>query len=605
MINYLNEGLITEKWSKLVEDSFDKLNLEITPYKRKWISQLVENQVTFEQKTKTNFSLNEAFSGYGINVHPNIPGMGAINAPNSNGNSFTSFYNPSNDGSADKFSQLLPVAIMVAAKTIGLELVPVIPMNSTAGQLVYMDFVYNSANVGRLTSNSLNKPMFIELNAVHSTFYDTVAPVVGTVYWGHSGNTATRYSVKLIYVGRSRVNGYPIFRVVQNPDNTAVMKISADSGSTWTLTTDANASIANVFDGAAFIVSDSGDEPNDADISTAGRGVTGNAQLVNAIENNIYGYSGAGANDTNVMAGPYRDGKRASGPMSRQTGEVKAPNNLMLQTYSKFVEVGTITSGAIALQEQITDLQNLHGIDVMSLLTDAVVDRLSQDINDQILNRLFALGWQNAYNIKASMNYDCMLNLDTSDTTGSTVAYLGSQHDTNLLSIAYPPYISLTGATYENFPSLANRIAYKIHMAAGLIRHRTMGSPANFVVCNQQIANVLEFTQNSPIVPINSNLSNKDLVYKGKLNDLDVYVDLGMGYDDGRILVGRKGKDEEPGLKFMPYVMAEKYEFINTATVSPQIQVKSRYALVDAGKYPETAYYTLYVKLVNGKVLGF
>ena len=70
-----------------------------------------------------------------------------------------------------------------------------------------------------------------------------------------------------------------------------------------------------------------------------------------------------------------------------------------------------------------------------------------------------------------------------------------------------------------------------------------------------------------------------------------------MKYSDTRILVGRKGGDDEPGIKFMPYMMAESIQTISEGTMSPKIAVKSRYALVEAGHHPETMYLTFYAEL--------
>jgi hypothetical protein len=81
---------------------------------------------------------------------------------------------------------------------------------------------------------------------------------------------------------------------------------------------------------------------------------------------------------------------------------------------------------------------------------------------------------------------------------------------------------------------------------------------------------------------------------------MTVYVDQNMRFSDTRILVGRKGGDDEPGLKFMPYMMAESIQTISEGTMSPKIAVKSRYALVEAGFHPETLYFTFYVQTPVG-----
>jgi len=82
---------------------------------------------------------------------------------------------------------------------------------------------------------------------------------------------------------------------------------------------------------------------------------------------------------------------------------------------------------------------------------------------------------------------------------------------------------------------------------------------------------------------------------------MTIYVDPNMKYEDTRILIGRKGADEEPGLKFMPYLMAESIQTIAEGTMAPKIAVKSRYALVEAGFHPQTQYFTF---LVNLKTSG-
>ena len=51
------------------------------------------------------------------------------------------------DLETDRFS-LLPLAMQVAAQTVGLDLVPVVPMQGPMGVLTYLDFVYGG---GRTT----------------------------------------------------------------------------------------------------------------------------------------------------------------------------------------------------------------------------------------------------------------------------------------------------------------------------------------------------------------------------------------------------------------------------------------------------------------------
>jgi hypothetical protein len=72
----------------------------------------------------------------------NIFGMGNTGFPTA-GNA---------DGSGDKAPTLLPLAMQVAAQTIGLDLVPVVPMAGPMGLLSYLDFVYEGGKITGTTA---------------------------------------------------------------------------------------------------------------------------------------------------------------------------------------------------------------------------------------------------------------------------------------------------------------------------------------------------------------------------------------------------------------------------------------------------------------------
>ena len=128
--------------------------------------------------------------------------------------------------------------------------------------------------------------------------------------------------------------------------------------------------------------------------------------------------------------------------------------------------------------------------------------------------------------------------------------------------------------------------------AGTIIANRGRRGPANFIVCGPQIAGAVQDISQFTAAPfantVNQNVGN--LYPIGSIGGMTVYVDQNMKWSDLRVLVGRKGGDDEPGLKFMPYMMAESIQTISEGTMSPKIAVKSRYALVQAGYHPETMY---------------
>ena len=136
----------------------------------------------------------------------------------------------------------------------------------------------------------------------------------------------------------------------------------------------------------------------------------------------------------------------------------------------------------------------------------------------------------------------------------------------------------------------------RILAAGNVVAQRGRRGPANFVVTNLQIATALQDSAQFTFYPLANtvNQNNGALYPLGTLAGMTIYVDPNMDYSDTRVLVGRKGADEEPGLKFMPYLMAESIQTIAEGNMSPKIAIKSRYALAEAGFHPETQYMTLY-----------
>ena len=127
--------------------------------------------------------------------------------------------------------------------------------------------------------------------------------------------------------------------------------------------------------------------------------------------------------------------------------------------------------------------------------------------------------------------------------------------------------------------------------------NRGRRGPANFIVTNAKIATMLQSNAQYAFSPVANTLNqnNGSLYPVGTIMGMTLYVDPLMALYDTRILVGRKGGKEEPGVVFAPYIMAESVRLIAEHTAAPKVIVKSRYSLVDCGWYPELNYITFYV----------
>jgi len=574
MNNHLiNEQEIYDQWSPILENKIGVID----EYKKHWLSKYVHYHSLHESALFENFAYSTT------STLGSIPGMGPVKTPSSPGGPL-SFYSGAT-GSGDKFPSLLPLAIQVAAKTIGFDIVNVIPMAGPTGVLTYLDYVYGGGKVGSTT-----KPLAIKLDVddIDDTKY-----TVGNHYWGV--NTAGDYvngtkGVDLVFVGYSFIDGTAIFRVGET---------KTYNGAAWVTSTLA---LSEIFNGSATLVLNDDGDPAviglDNNVS-----VLTKAELVKALEDHIQGYAGSGTFDQDNWTGNYVDGNNPANPMGRGTGESTYYRVMNMQVYTKSVEAETYQVAANVTTEQIQDLNKQFGIDVLQMLENALVNDISQSINKHILSRAFALGWSNNAQFYKTTGITLNFTLDSSVSSDITVG-----------SGLAPAYINKTGfqqgimvnkyqsyGTFENLHTMQRRIMSKILAAGNIIHQRGKLGPANFVVTSLQIATALQDTAQFSFAPANNtiNQNNGNMYPLGSVYGMTIYVDPNMSYDDTRILVGRKGEDSEPGLKYMPYLLAESIQTIAEGSMSPKIAVKSRYALVEAGHHPETQYYTIYLK-TNG-----
>jgi len=567
----INEAEIFETWSPIIEQKAGIQDAE----KKGWLSKYCHYH-----------SLNESAGAY--QSLATVNGMGAVQPPaypggyNSTGSAVgtqanSAFYNSANQGSGDKFPSLLPLAIQVAAKTVGFDIVPVIPMSGPTGVLSYLDYVYSGgkispASAGATSAEALaTAPSMIKVELTTPAAGYPANFAVGTTYYITNASSAGAY-ITTEFVGLSRIDAFPIFRVM-----------GLTAGKTISAVLDGNAAkIGTAVDG------------NQAGTTTA------RAELVKALEDHIQGFSGAGFNNDQDWQGPFVDGTKTYNPMLRGVGESTYYQSMGLSTFTKFVEADTFQVAASVTTEQIQDLNKQFGIDVISMIENALVNEVSQAINKHILSRAFALGWSNHDEFLTTEGQNLNLNLVIGGTAGSYTipSYIGkSDSGISIASVAGP-----ASGTYENLSTLQRRLFSRILASANVVANRGRRGPANFIVTNANVASALQDISQFTFAPFSNTLTqnNGTLYPVGSLAGMTVYVDQNMKFGDNRVLVGRKGGDDEPGLKFMPYMMAESIQTISEGTMSPKIAVKSRYALVEAGFHPETMYFCFHVNVPAG-----
>lgn len=560
---HINESQIFETWAPIIES---KTGIKESA-KLGWLSKYCHYH-------SLNESFNGAYAQIGVPPAGNLGGlMGNVSTPGSN----IGVYGDS--GSGDKFPSLLPLAIQVAARTVGFDIVNVIPMSGPTGVLTYLDYIYAGGGTGTSVKPAMVK---MTVGASQTVFGATGSAVAGNTYYlGATAGSTSASVLELKFVGNSRVDGLPIFRIANN-----------DTSTTPTIA----GAIAN---GAVLSTG--------VTSSGAITGATASAPvLVKALEDHIQGFAGAGDNNTDTWFGPYADGDFTANGMSRGTGESTYYNQMGLKAYTKFVEAKTFQVAASVTTEQIQDLNKQYGIDVVSMIENALVNEVSQSINKNILSKAFQLGWSNNYEMLNAEGVTLNTSLDPAATTATTVNYVDIQGTSRTITVpAFSNFAGSGSVANENQYTIQRRILSKILAAGNVIAQRGRRGPANFIVTNLQIASAIQDNAQFTAAPLTNaiNQNNGSLYPVGTIAGMTLYVDPNMKYSDNRVLVGRKGADEEPGLKFMPYMMAESIQTIAEGTMSPKIAVKSRYALVEAGQLPQTQYYTLYINTGNISII--
>lgn len=519
-----NDSQINETWAPVLENHGVK-----NTSTRQWLAEYCHNHAISEN---AGSALNESAVAPGLfyQMPGSISAIGNPVAPTSTA-----------AGSGDKFPSLLPVAIQVATKTIAFDLVPVVPMDTPVGFLPYLDYVYQGGN-----TNSQYEPFLIKIENTTGTYV--------------AGNVITVGDFSYQYVGASRFDGFPIFKVISGTDATTTVAAHV-------------ATIINTAKGAGTGTVGS---------PYLGFGMTGTGvvSLVSALENHISGFTSSSdaSYATDSWSGPYQAPTGGyTGGMQRADGEASKYRQMGLRMFTKFVEAKGEQVAISATVEQIQDLNKVWNYDVISMLENVATNEVAQSISKQLMDRMFSLGLTHAAKVSAVEGVD-------------------------------PTVLNLTvGAGFENTQTLQRRVATKMLELANLIYHRGRFGAGTFIVTNGRIASALADIAGYSISPFNNDLPSTagQLYPAGKVYGLTVYVDPNLSWSDGRILVGRKGGDEEPGVKFCPYIIAESLQTISEGTMSPKIAMKSRYAVIDAGWHPEAQYLTMSVaKAEVDKLLG-
>ena len=583
-----------QKWANIITEEYGVKD----PKKLSWMSQYAQNHEIYEgtQNPQNNVS-------QGIYATPlNTMGMGNPQMPMSTdpNNNLVGLpggkFGAQQVGSGDIPMSTLTMALEVAAVTIGLELVPVIPANGPWAMLSYMDTPYAGGKydaIGNLTNldgkgpGAENKPIYVK---VPVTFTDgdwksvkALQPLTAEVVISHTetvGDASVAYTFTSKYVGISRIDGSVILKVesckIGSEDASIADVLNGKVANTVTVKVKANPTdttyTASVLEGAASVK------------------VGARAELVATAADHVQGFTN------------FFDGK--DDPMSRAENETGTGNTIGARMFTKLVQMGSYEVTGTVTRQQLQDMP-LYGIDVIGKVLESMQNQISQAINNRILDRVFRLGVDNADTQYRIQGVDLNLYLNGVNGTGKALSsfdayskYVGMNGAPSFLKDRVVPN-AIQNTAAENVTTHQRRIMSRILAAANLIANVSRRGRGQWVVTNTQILTALQDASAFVVAPMVNTLAqdgSQSLYFAGSIAGLNLYVNPYMTWEDTRVCVGRKSNGNDPGVVFMPYILADTVQTIAEGTMAPKLLVNSRFAIVDAGFHPEQSYYTFMVQ---------
>ena len=557
----------SQKWTSIISEELGVKDQN----KLSWMSQYAQNHEIYE-------AVQAGDPAGGIYSTPlNTLGMGNPMMPTGVGytkgagigNTGADFHNPAyGKGSGDIPMSTLTMSLEVAAMTIGLELVPVIPATGPWAMLSYMDFPYAGGKLGKINETALdgkgtdnaNKPIYIKFYVAGANKFAT--PMT-------AGDTVTVGGFEGKFIGFSRIDNSVIVKVV---------KCSSD-----------DMSIADEFAAAESVVLGSNDAITVSKGSVRADLVSGAADHVQEFSNFFGDGEGNGSDD----------------PMTRAQNETGVGNTIGARMFTKLVQMGSYEVTGSVTRQQLQDMP-LYGVDVIGKVLEAMQNEISQAINNRILDRLFKLGVTNAKVQKEYQGVDLNLYFGTTADAKCALSQFPAAKAKKFIDIHGNDVAATWGeienatknTAAENVYTHQRRIMSRVLAAANVITNVSRFGRPNFVVTNTKILSALQDCAGFVVAPMSNTLTqdgSSSLYFAGSVAGLNLYVDPFMTWDDTRILVGRKGDGNTPGVVFMPYILADTVQTIVEGTMAPKLLVNSRFAIVDAGFHPEQQYLTFMV----------
>jgi len=458
-----------KKWSPVLE------NMGVTGDRVEWMAEYAEFHSINE-----NAYANATIAGMGQVLAPQpgaVPGLLGYGA----GFGGASLTGQSTPGSGDLGQNLLPVAMKIAAQTIGLDLVAVKPTPGPKIDLLYIDFQYDDTNT---SSGEYGRPQVFKITgfttgtsatriaALNTTLTNefTTRNTSGritqgglqngqlflTIATGSSANgfwsTTATFSTSLPsnkggaveFLGFSRIDGFPMFRAFRQANSQMQGTVA---GYPY-----AFQQSLNTFEPTGSMVS----QIDLIGTATASNDTT--IDLVSTLEDHLPGFSANWA--AAASSGDY--------PMNRQTDDDTYSGIIGPKISSKSIAVGTIEVSTALRRTEIEDIKANTGMDIVQKMESILVNELSQTISKQIVQKIFEMG---------------DLNRSSAPTFGASATIVGQT-----IFDLDTAYATSGGPGGETTHAVQRKLITKIAHASNFIATEGRVGPAQYLITNGGLA---------------------------------------------------------------------------------------------------------------------
>lgn len=565
------------KWKPIVE------KLGVTNAER--INELCEyaelHSRTLTAGVSSSINENVAYAN-GVNT----AGMGAVAFPGLSGIPGL----PGAAGSGDLGQTLLPASLKIAANTPGLELVPTINVNSNRVDLLYFDYTYDDtpsfdgderattfkyrpaadADFTALTAflraemaannvtemrGRISKPLYFHfsggsMGSAASAYDATIAPTGSKAGW-------------MQFKGFSRIDGLPMFRIyTQN---------NAASAGAWSFNTALNTLPAS----GALVSLLSGAQIDDTLTSAAAFAAvtvgSSNVSLVSLNEDLIDDFTT----------------DRQANAMTRGSWDTAEAGKIGPRSQVKSVEIGVAHVSAALTLSEIGDYKRMYGVDIVEKTKGQLVNQISQKISIEIVEKVKELGLRNRAQAPAA------------PAALSAALSAAGITDGKIYDLSVTATASALGG--EHNASIARKLWGKVQQASFFVATDGRIGGIDYIVTSGTVAGILKQVERYSINPLNAKFNAEgQLQPQGTIDGIKLYVDPYMSPADLTIYMGRVGTKEQPGIKFLAYMLAESVEITSEKTMGPRLYMYSRYAVTEFGYFPEKQYMALKVEDTNG-----